>query len=155
MTTPVFALAVSPGPRKPKQKPQKDRPLTEKQHAFCLAYMETGSGALAYRAAYRVGEKTTPSSVARCGSQLLHQENIQLAIKFMRDEAAERSKITVDKLVIELEEARKTASTAAFPQASAMVAATLGKAKLLGLLTDKVDTTLNLKSLPSSIDELV
>ena len=49
--------------------------------------------------------------------------------------AQERHSITVDSLTDELENARKTAQEAG--QASAMVAATMVKAKLHGLLTDK------------------
>ena len=51
--------------------------------------------------------------------------------------AQERHLITVDSLTKELEQARKTAQEAG--QASPMVAATMAKAKLHGLLTDKAE----------------
>ncbi|MDG1314253.1 MAG: hypothetical protein P8P29_01855, partial [Flavobacteriaceae bacterium] len=47
--------------------------------------------------------------------------------------------ITIDSLTDELEKARKTAQEAG--QASAMVAATMGKAKLHGLLSDRAEIT--------------
>ena len=51
----------------------------------------------------------------------------------------ERHEVTIDGLTKELELARLKASEAG--QASAMVAATMGKAKLHGLLTDKKEIT--------------
>lgn len=52
---------------------------------------------------------------------------------------AERHKITVDDLIGELDEARVVALTALNPQSSAAVAATMGKAKLLGYDKQQVD----------------
>lgn len=56
--------------------------------------------------------------------------------------AAERHKITVDDLIGELDEARTVALTAGpSPQSSAAVAATMGKAKLLGYDKQMVELT--------------
>lgn len=57
----------------------------------------------------------------------------------MAEEALKRHEITVDTLVGELEEARQVAKNTEVP--SAMVAATMGKGKLLGLIVDKNEHT--------------
>ena len=49
----------------------------------------------------------------------------------MQKEATARNNITIDNVIAELEEARQTAKQSG--NASAMVSATLGKAKVLGL----------------------
>ena len=56
----------------------------------------------------------------------------------MQAHAKEQNKITLDKVVDELEEARQIAKQSG--NASAMVSATLGKAKVLGLVVDKQET---------------
>lgn len=40
-------------------------PLTDKQEAFCLAFMETGNMSLAYRRSYSVGIMTKPATIWR------------------------------------------------------------------------------------------
>lgn len=60
-----------------------------------------------------------------------------LRIQKLREDARERNKVTVDSLTAELDEARALAL--ADPKgAAAAVSATMGKAKLHGLLTDKL-----------------
>lgn len=54
---------------------------------------------------------------------------------------AERHKLTVDDLLVELEEARQVARDQEKPQAAAMVAATMGKAKMLGFDKQLIDIT--------------
>ena len=53
----------------------------------------------------------------------------------MQKEAKARNNITIDNVIAELEEARQTAKQVG--NASAMVSATMGKAKVLGLVVDK------------------
>ena len=59
------------------------------------------------------------------------------AIAKGRAEIAKRNELTIDDIIKELEEARTAALTAESPQSSAAVAATMGKAKVLGMLVDK------------------
>lgn len=113
-------------------------PLTPKQEAFALAYVETGNASEAYRRAYSA-EKMKPASVAVNASKLLAGAKVALRVQELQAKAVERHEITVDDLIRELEEARTAASNQEKPQAAAMVAATLGKAKLLGMLTDKME----------------
>lgn len=115
-------------------------PLTPKQEAFALAYVETGNASEAYRRAYSA-EKMKPASVAVNASKLLADAKVALRVQGLQEKAVERHEITVDDLIRELEEARTAASNQEKPQAAAMVAATLGKAKLLGMLTDKTELT--------------
>ncbi len=114
--------------------------LTPKQEAFALAYVETGNASEAYRRAYNA-EKMKPASVAVNASKLLAGAKVALRVQELQAKAVERHEITVDDLIRELEEARTAASKQEKPQAAAMVAATLGKAKLLGMLTDKTEVT--------------
>ena len=114
--------------------------LTPKQEAFALAYVETGNASEAYRRAYSA-EKMKPASVAVNASKLLAGAKVALRVQELQAKAVERHEITVDDLIRELEEARTAASNQEKPQAAAMVAATLGKAKLLGMLTDKTELT--------------
>ena len=114
--------------------------LTPKQEAFALAYVETGNASEAYRRAYNA-EKMKPASVAVNASKLLAGAKVALRVQELQAKAVERHEITVDDLIRELEEARTAASNQEKPQAAAMVAATLGKAKLLGMLTDKTEVT--------------
>jgi hypothetical protein len=121
------------------RKPMK---LTVKQEAFCLAYMETGNASEAYRRAYNAG-KMKPESIWVNAGQLLENTKVALRVAELQAKAAERSAITVDDLITELEEARIMAATGEKSQPSAMVAATMGKAKLLGFDVQKVDATIN------------
>ena len=62
-------------------------------------------------------------------------------IEELRERALEKHDVTVESLIKELEEARKKALDAETPQASAAVAATMGKAKITGLEKSKVELT--------------
>jgi phage terminase small subunit len=128
--------------------------LTPKQEAFCLAYIETGNASAAYRLSYNAGGMK-PESVNRKAKELLDNGKIAARLVSIHAEHRGRHRITVDDLVSELEEARVAAMTAETAQASAATAATMGKAKLLGFLTDKVDATVTYKPLRASVDDFV
>lgn len=113
-------------------------PLTPKQEAFALAYVETGNASEAYRRSYNAGSMK-PEVVANKASALLKKGDVRVMVERLQAAHVERHEITVDDLLRELEEARIAASGGEKPQAAAMVAATLGKAKLLGMLTDKME----------------
>ena len=109
--------------------------LTPKQEKFCQVYIETGNASEAYRQAYNTA-KMKPETVNRTAKQLLDNRKIAARLDELREEHAKRHEITVDTLVAELEEARKLAFET--EKAAAAVQATMGKAKLLGLVVDKV-----------------
>ena len=123
--------------------------LTPKQEKFCQVYIETGNASEAYRQAYNT-EKMKPESVNSKGYQLLQQVQITARLDELRAEHKKRHEITVDTLVAELEEARKLAFET--DKAAAAVQATMGKAKLLGLVVDKQET--NVVQPPKIIVEL-
>lgn len=128
--------------------------LTIKQENFCLAYIETGNATEAYRRSYDASKmKDAVINVKAC--ELLANGKVTVRLEELRKPIIERHNITVDDLLVELEQARKAALDAATPQASAATAATMGKAKLLGYLTDKVEATVTNKELPVSVDEFV
>lgn len=111
--------------------------LTVKQEAFCLAYMETGNASEAYRRAYSAG-KMSADVIAVKACEVLKNGKVTVRVQELQAKAVERNQLTVDDLIAELEEARVAAFAANNPQTAAAVAATMGKAKLLGFLTDKV-----------------
>jgi phage terminase small subunit len=116
--------------------------LTPKQEAFALAYVETGNASEAYRRAYNAGNMK-PETVNKRASELLANGEVTGRVAELQAKAVERHVITVDDLIAELEEARIMAATGEKSQPSAMVAATMGKAKLLGFDVQKVDATIN------------
>ena len=106
--------------------------LTPKQEAFCQAYIETGNASEAYRRSYAT-DKMKPETINRKAKALLDNGKITARVSELQGEIKQRHDITVDSLIIELEEARQAALGAETPQSSAAVAATMGKAKLTGL----------------------
>ena len=119
--------------------------LTPKQEAFAQAYMQTGSASEAYRTAYDAS-KSKPESVHRLAYGVLENVKVASRIKELQQQAQQRHQLTVDDLINELEEARVIASTGERPQANAMVAATMGKAKLLGFDVQKVEANVTSNS---------
>ena len=108
--------------------------LTEKQAAFVAEYLiDLNATQAAIRAGY--SEKTA----FIIGFENLSKPNIAEAISEAQEHRAKRLLVTADSLVIELEEAR--ANAIASNQNSAAVAATMGKAKLLGIGVEKVELT--------------
>jgi phage terminase small subunit len=110
--------------------------LTPKQEAFCLAYIETGNASEAYRRAYDASNMK-PESINRKAKELIDNGKIAARVAGLQEVAAERAIVSVLSLTEELEEARALALQEG--QASAAVSASMGKAKLHGLLTDKVE----------------
>ena len=105
--------------------------LTPKQEKFCQLYIELGNASEAYRQAYGAS-KMKPETINTKAKELLKNGPITVRIKELKAEHKERHNITVDDLIAELEEARQIAKDPVKPQPSAMVSATMGKAKILG-----------------------
>lgn len=112
--------------------------LTPKQEAFALAYVETGNASEAYRRSYNA-EKMKPETVNRTAKEQLDNPKIAARLAELKAAHVERHEITVDDLIRELEEARSIAMSGERQQPAAMVAASMGKAKLLGLIVDKAE----------------
>lgn len=115
--------------------------LTIKQEAFCQAFVQNkGNASEAYRAAYAVKNmKANAIGVEAC--RLLADPRISLRVHNIRSDIAKRHELTVDSIIAELEEARELARSASNPNTSVMVAASMGKAKVAGLIKDKQEIT--------------
>jgi len=109
--------------------------MTPKQETFCLAYIETGNASEAYRRAYDA-ENMKPETINRNAKALLDNNKIATRLDELQESHRERHDVTVDTLTVELVEDRELARKN--EQASAAISAVMGKAKLHGLLTDKV-----------------
>ena len=128
--------------------------LTPKQERFCREIVEGKSQADAYRTAYDA-ENMKPESIWTNASVLMADTKVSSRVAELKQEAARMTALTVEDLVKELEEARNAALGANNPQSAAAVAATMGKAKLLGLAIDKIDATVATRELPGSIEDFV
>jgi phage terminase small subunit len=106
--------------------------LTHKQAAFCREYVCDSNGTQsAIRAGY--SERTAQEQA----SQMLALDHIDAEVKRLQEEIASANNVTVATLLIEAEQARAIAKEAG--NAGAMVAATTLKARLCGLLVDRID----------------
>lgn len=110
-----------------------EKPLTPKQEAFALAYVETGNAAEAYRRAYDVRAATQHSTIYSAASRLLSDAKIYARVIELQDQAASLSLYTVRQAFDEYEAARKLAMAEGVSNPSAAVAAVKGKVALFGL----------------------
>ena len=106
--------------------------MTPKQEKFAQLYVEMGSADEAYRQSDEAS-RMKPESIHRRAHGLLENVKIKARIETIREAARERNLVTVDSLLVELEQARQIALGAETPQTAAAVSATMGKAKLVGL----------------------
>lgn len=113
--------------------------LTPKQEKFCQLYVKLGNASEAYRQSHN--SKAKPESVNVMACNLLAEVNITLRVEEIRDALKANHGITLQNILDELEEARNVALNAPNPQTSAAVAATMGKAKLLGFDREKKEIT--------------
>lgn len=114
------------------------RRFTDKMELFCLAYVETGNASEAYRRSYNTANMADKTA-QREGYNTLQKPQVQARIEELRNQAMDRHEITVDTLLLELEQARILALDT--KKAAAAVTATMGKAKLLGLDKQIVELT--------------
>lgn len=114
------------------------RRFTDKMELFCLAYVETGNASEAYRRSYNTANMADKTA-QREGYNTLQKPQVQARIEELRNQVMDRHEITVDTLLLELEQARRLALET--KKAAAAVTATMGKAKLLGLDKQIVELT--------------
>ena len=121
--------------------------LTPKQTAFCHKYIEMGNASKAYRNVYNCG-KSKPQTVGRKAKELLDNGKIAAKIDELRKRHQKRHEMTVDELSAQLDEDRLFARQNG--HSAAAVSATMGKARLFGLLKDRSEITrINSASLDS------
>tara|TARA_R110000851_G_C13061204_1_gene564050 strand:- start:1428 stop:1820 length:393 start_codon:yes stop_codon:yes gene_type:complete len=116
---------------------------TAKEERFAQLVVELGNQSEAYRQAYNSTAKQ--ESVAVEASKLANKPNVALMIADLKQLAQKAHGITMESLLKELEEARTIAATCETPQASAMVSASMSKAKLLGMDKQIIETTLKVQ----------
>ena len=109
--------------------------LTQKQEAACQAYIECGGNqSEAYRQAYDCSN-SKPETVWVNSCKLFSDANVMQRVVELQATHVLRHNVTVDSLTLELDENREVGRVEG--QSAAMTAATLGKAKIHGLVTDK------------------
>jgi len=111
--------------------------LTPKEKAFSLKFVECNNASEAYRTAYNVGKNTKPETVWGAAYKTLAKGHVAARVKELQDKAQALTLVTVASITLELEEARAVALQEG--QGSAMTSASMGKAKIHGLLIDKTD----------------
>jgi phage terminase small subunit len=125
--------------------------LTLKQLNFCRAYVETGNASEAYRRSYNVSAMKAVTIGCKA-QELMANGAVTVYIAALKAAAAARHEITMDDLVDELSEARAVAKEERNP--AAMVAATMGKAKMLGMLVDRSSISFESRVREMTDDEL-
>lgn len=95
-----------------------------------------------------------PETIHVKASELLNDGKVTVRISELQQEHRTKHDITVSSLLEELESARQAALSAETPQASAAVAATMGKARLTGLDKVLIDLTADVKVENRSIKEI-
>lgn len=112
--------------------------LTPRQEKFAQLYVQLSNASEAYRQSYSASNmKTEVVHVRAC--ELLKSSKVKVRVQEIQAAAVKRNELTIDDIVAELEEARVTALGLTIPGVSAMVAATMGKAKVLGLVKEKIE----------------
>lgn len=116
--------------------------MTPKQEAFCLAYIETGNASEAYRQAY-AAQNMKAVSVNVEARKMLADPKIAHRVAVLKAAHVERHNVTVDDIRAMLLEDRAFARECETPAAA--ISATMGLAKLYGLLTDKAENKTQIK----------
>jgi phage terminase small subunit len=115
--------------------------LTPKQEKFAQEYVATSNASEAYRRAYDTKPTSKISTVNANASQLLRDTRVAQRVDQIRASLVERNKLSIDDIIDELEEAREMGKIT--QQSSSMVSASMGKAKLLGLIVDRKEVTVH------------
>ena len=100
--------------------------MNPRHSSFVQHYLSTGNATAAATAA-----GYSPHTAQEQGSRLLRRTDVADAVQQQQEQAQQQAQTTVQSLLAELEQARQGAI--ANGQCSAAVAATMAKAKLLGL----------------------
>lgn len=79
----------------------KPKELTQKQEAFCLAYIETGNASEAYRRAYRAA-KMKPETINKRASELLADGAVTGRIGELRQAASDKAVVSEARVIEEL-----------------------------------------------------
>jgi phage terminase small subunit len=108
--------------------------LTPKQLKFCEKYIELGNASEAYRQSYDA-ENMLDKTVWEEASRTLADHKVAARIMELQEIHRLRHEVTVSSITAELDESRQLAT--ADKQHSAAITASMGKAKLHGLIVDR------------------
>ena len=117
-----------------------------RREKFCLALAE---GKSAHESYIEAGYKPCRQNAAR----MTTNDDIQCRVAEIQNAAAKKTEVTIESLLSELEEARHKAST--LDQMSAAVKAIGEKARISGLLVQKVEVTNNAERFRGDITDAV
>lgn len=109
--------------------------MTPKQEAFARAYVETGNASEAYRRAYNCKPDAKADGIYVNACKLLTDTKVALRVSQLQAKHQKRHDITVDSITEMLKEDRALARQNA--QTGAAVSASMGLAKLHGLIVEK------------------
>ena len=112
----------------------KPTPLNARQEAFARNIAEGRRQREAYRSAGYA--PTSDNATDANASRLLRHDKVQSRVRELQAAQAEASQITAERLLV-ARWTRPAASRSASGQAGAAVAASMGRAKLYGLLVDR------------------
>lgn len=112
--------------------------LTFDQDQFCIAYIDTGKAKEAYERVYGA-EAAKKDLTALMGNPMVVKRVAELYNQIMAV-MQQSCQVDIDMLVRELEQARQLALSE--HEASAAIAATMGKAKLHGLMVDRKEISM-------------
>ena len=111
--------------------------LTQKQENFCLAYIETGNASEAYRKAYNAAG-SSEKSVWELASKMLDNPKVISRLEALREQAACRALLTLERHLEELATLRDEAR--AEGRYSAAIAAEIARGKAAGLYVEQSRT---------------
>lgn len=123
--------------------------LTAKQEKFCQGVAKGLTYSDAYREAYDA-DKMKTETINRKAKELIDNGKVAARIDKLKQRALKRYDLTVDDIISELEEAREIAKET--KTSAAMVSASMGKAKLLGLVTDNISAKIT--QAPTIVDDI-
>lgn len=131
--------------------------LTLKQEKFCQELMACGNQSEAYRRAYNTAG--TAKTIGEQASRVANSPGVAARLVELKEEVRSRYSITIDDIIEELEEARIISKVDRV--GSTMVSATMGKAKVLGMIVDRKEisvhgiiSSMNDAELEAFIDEV-
>lgn len=123
-----------------------------KHEQFCQVWLETGNKSEAYRVSHPSSLKWKDDTVHNKASALSRQAQVLARYEQLQEDTVKAHGVTIESLILELNEAREAALSADTPQSSAAITATMSKAKLVGLDKYVVEVNSNVK-VRSSLDD--
>ena len=132
-----------------------DRLLTPQQTRFVFAILQGKTQVEAYKAAgYKGGAQADEAILRSQASKTAKRTQVANALALARKRELARLDLTVEDIVGQLVEARGVALSCEPPQANAAVSASMGIAKLLGLVVDRSELTV-IRDKPSPVPSKV